>query len=341
MIIRSFFRKLCRDEKGSLTLEASLILPIAFLVAVFAVFIMVFSLQANMTYVTAEETSDRIAHTWDNSHKHPVTGMYSLLEQDSLYWRWLYDGAEQWFGLASGNYGKEVIVPASPGETDDLIERKLLGATTLWPEGYSGSGVFTNRGFTKSVTTTAGVAFQSPSFLSLRLPGKVEGSSGETIIEPSEFIRNVELLLAYIPAIVQELGGDGVQNVLSPWLNRTGHTIGDDVSLTFRTHAEAVSYTRTLVNGREKRIPTKEIGHWRLIDAMDKHGIAHQTYIGVKTANKEITDQLLKDAELLRRGEVNGVVWHFFKRTGEADSGPAPELQRLLQKHGIMIVIHS
>lgn len=318
-------------------------MPVALCLVIGVLFLLILSHQASATYVAAAQTADRTAHIWDNSHKHPVTGMFTTLEHDPLYWRWFHDGAEQWFGPVTGHSVTTVSFPddLSAGELTDFTARKLSKAMHLWPSAYTGTGEFRNRGLFKSVTMNAGVPFRAPRLFGVDWAETVEGASTETIVEPAEYIRNVELLFAYIPAVVNHIGNSGVRDALAPWMNREGSVIGEHTDLTFRTHAEAVRYTRALVRGHEKRIPTVHTGEWRLIDAFDKQGIAHQTYIGVKSPNKDITAQLMKDVELLQRGEVNGVVWHFFRRRGEPDSGPTPALRRILEEYGIMIVIHS
>jgi hypothetical protein len=338
-----FLKQICRNERGAASLEAALVLPVAFVLVIGVLFMLFLSHQAGATYVTAAQTADRAAHVWDNSYKHPVTGMFHTLERDPLYWRWFHDGAEQWFGPVTGHTVTSVSFPedlAADGSSG-LTERKLTKAAHSWPAAYFGEGEFRNRGLYKSVTMSANVPFKAPDLFNVKWAESVEGRSAEIVIEPSEYIRNVELLFAYIPAVVNKIGNSGVREALAPWMNRDSSEIGEKVSLTFRTHAEAVRYTRALVHGQEKRIPTIYTGSWRLIDALDKQGIAHQTFIGVKSPNQDITAQMLKDVELLERGEVNGVVWHFFRRTGETDSGPTPALRRMLEQYGIMIVIHS
>jgi hypothetical protein len=103
-----------RQEDGSFTLEAALLLPVAVLILIGTFFLSVLSAHVSLTYVTAAATADRTAHIWDNSYKHPVTGMFSLVEFDPLYWRWLYDGAGHWFGIIAGNRGSEVSLPQRP-----------------------------------------------------------------------------------------------------------------------------------------------------------------------------------------------------------------------------------
>jgi hypothetical protein len=330
-----------KSEDGTFTIEAALLLPISCLLAVCAVFASVLAAQSSLAYVTAAESADRTAHVWDNSFKHPVTGMFSLLEFDPLYWRWLNDGADPWFGFATGRGVSTVSYPPAKPITGGLAERKLSLAADTWPEAYTGQGSFESTGYSKSVTLTSAVLFRAPRLFTFTWPDSAAGTSTEAIVEPAEYIRNIELVLGYIPIIQKRLEGDAVRNTLSRWIDRPELVPNVDRSLTFRHHSEAVKYLRALVRGTEGRIPTVETGKWRLLDALDKHGISHQAYIGAKTLNKDVTGQMWKDAELIRQGKVNGVVWHFFRRTGESSAGPSESLKRELKKHGIIVVVHA
>lgn len=338
---RNSGRPRLRNETGSSTLEAALIIPLAAILVTGIIYCIAASAQLSLVYITAGKSADRMAHTWDNSFKHPVTGMYSTLTNDPLYWRWIHDGAADWFVGLTGTSDTVVLYPVEGegGATSALPLKKLSKGADLWPSAYHGTGSFERDGFARQIRVAAEVPLFLPHLM--QRSNAASGNSAESIAEPAEYIRNIELVLGFLPSVKTKLTGDTLQNTMSPWLNKQGVLQGRDTSLTFPHHAEAVKYVRALVHGKEQRIGTVETGSWRLIDAMDKHLVAHQTYIGPKTTNQDVMNQLVKDAELLRRGEVNGVVWHFFRRTGETASGPSPSLKQMLEKHGIIVVIHS
>jgi len=330
-----------RSESGSFTLEAALLLPISLALLVILVFVLIAAAQSSLVYITAGESAERVAEHWNRSSKHPETGMYSPLERDPLYWRWLYDGAEQWFRPAGGGESARVEYASgadgSGGES--FVSRKLASGLFGWPTAYRGSAAYEKDGWLNSITIAAAVPMSWPA--GLGLPDRASGGSTDSINDPAEYIRNIELALGYIPTLDRKVEVDTVQNTLAPWLHRRGIVPVKDRELTFGHHAQAATYLRSLVNGAERRISTQETGKWRKIDAMDKHGVAHQVYIGPKSTTRDVTDQLMKDAELLRKGKVSGVAWHFFRRTGETNAGPSPALKQLLQSHGIIVVIHS
>jgi len=331
-----------RQERGGVTLEAAFLLPVGIVIALAALFAVIGSFQSSLTYIAASVSADRIAHRWDHSEKHPITGMYSTFARDPLYWRWSHNGAPAWFGLFGGDRVTTVRYPASEDESSgDLVEKKLASGATDWPIAYRGIGEFRSGLFANTVAVTAAVPISAPRWLGTDWPKHAAGASSETVTEPAEFIRNVALVVGYLPFVKSKLEGDTVKNTYSRWFESTDIVPIVDRDLAFGRHADAVKYLRALVHGKERRIPTQETGKWRLIDAMDNQGVAHQTYIGKKNATKDMLDQMRKDAELIRRGEVTGVVWHFFRRTGETSAGPSGPLKRELQKHGIIVVVHS
>ncbi|WP_309118455.1 hypothetical protein [Paenibacillus sp.] len=342
MKIRSFFRnsRLIKDEAGSYSLEAALVAPISALLVAGVAFLLIASAQSSLTYITANESSERVSQHWNNSYKHPVTGMFSTFRHDPLFWRWNQDSSSAWlWGDEAGAAASHVRLPAGDSSGDSVLSRKLSGGAAGWPAAYRGAGSFRGIGWNRSVAVEAAVPLSLPG--GFGLPSAAGGSSSKSIAEPAEFIRNVELALGYVPALKAVLEGDKVRNLVSPWVDKPDIVPDVDRTLSFRHHSDAVKYLRTLVRGHERRIGTEETGKWRLIDAMDKQEVAHQTYIGPKQPNKDVRDQLMKDAELIRKGKVKGVVWHFFRRTGDATAGPSPALKKLLQDNGIVFVIHS
>jgi Flp pilus assembly pilin Flp len=345
MKIRSNCRikRTVRNEKGNYTVEAALLLPIIAILVIGLLFGILLSLQSSLTYITANQSSERMAHTWDNSYKNPVTGMFTLFEYDPLYWRWSDGSALSWFGLSADDVSDTVQYPVETRQeaAERLTRRKLSTGADLWPQAYRGKGAYEAAVLAKTVDVHAQVPFRAPQLLSLSWGDRLGGSSEEIITEPAEYIRNIELALAYLPVLLTKMEGDAIRNSLSRWIDKTEPVPTKDRLLSFRYHAEAVRYMQALVSGKPKRITTRETGKWRLIDALDKHGVAHQAYIGSKRVGKDITKQMQKDAELIRDGKVNGVVWHFFRRTGDKQSGPSASLRRQLQQHGIIVVVHS
>jgi len=336
----SILKRLWRNEYGSHTLEAALLLPFAAILVTGTVLLLIAALQATLTYVSAATAADRVAAHWNNSAKHPATGMYVPWQGDSLYWRWNEDGGSDWY-LPIGSIDAETVaLPANPAVETSVVRRKLAGASFTWPDAYRGSSTVTSAGLLKSVQVDAAMPLSFSSVLPL--PDKASGRSAESIADPAEFIRNVNLAIHYVPKIADAIGlTEAVQN-LTPWLGKERPVFLSDKELSFRYHDDAWEYVLALVRGKVDRMDTEDVGEWRLIEALDPYGVAHQVYIDYKdVTTDDIELQYLKDVELMRKGKVNGVVWHFFRRTGKEKYGPSEELAALLRQAGIMIVIHS
>src|SRR5690606_34842063 len=108
----------------------------------------------------------------------------------------------------------------------------------------------------------------------------------------------------------------------------------------FAHHDQAAAYLRTIVGGKEAEFET--VHGKRRIDAQDASGVVHQAYLTF-TAKQLEEVQLPKDVDLIQRHpEVSGVVWHFFRRTGQTGKvGPPDHLLRKLEASGITVVIHD
>src|SRR5690606_20797417 len=106
----------------------------------------------------------------------------------------------------------------------------------------------------------------------------------------------------------------------------------------FNTHDQARAYLQQVVHGHFHKIDTVDVGHWREIDALDGNGIAHQVYYGYKNLDSDMKYQLLKDKEIVSKGLVNGVVWHFFMRKSDQKIGLSEQLRSELEARGIVIV---
>lgn len=77
----------------------------------------------------------------------------------------------------------------------------------------------------------------------------------------------------------------------------------------------------------------------RYIDQL-ANGIAHESKVGYTTLSERIKKQILKDAELIEKGKINGAHWHFFISGVTGDGGASQPLLDFLIEHGIQYTIH-
>ncbi len=69
--------------------------------------------------------------------------------------------------------------------------------------------------------------------------------------------------------------------------------------------------------------------------------IANESKVGRVGMKAFIRNQILKDAELVERGEIDAAAWHFFKSPKTGKIGPTPAVRKMLESNGIKIVIHQ
>ena len=69
-------------------------------------------------------------------------------------------------------------------------------------------------------------------------------------------------------------------------------------------------------------------------------GIAHESKVGYTTLTNRIRTQILKDAELINTGQIDGARWHFFTSGVTNRGGASRPLLDFLEKNGIRYTIH-
>lgn len=186
-----------KKEEGSFTIEASLVFPIVLFILVLLLFFSMYMYQKTFLNQHAYAASERAAYSWDNSHKQAMTGEVVAGEYDNLYWRLTDDrllGAL--FGWAGAD--NKVIVSVPAGEGGSLSEKKLSQAAQGMPSGMNGTIEYQNSLIQRKVTT------KLEQVISLPLPSFIfdsgnivltQGSSA--VVEPTEFIRTVDLVRYY------------------------------------------------------------------------------------------------------------------------------------------------
>ncbi|MCZ0703135.1 Flp pilus assembly protein TadG [Natronobacillus azotifigens] len=85
-------KRLCKEQKGMFTLEASLVFPMIFIITIALVLYSLVIFQQVQMHQQAHLVADRIAASYDNTAKDIATGEFSIKEyttmtDDGLYWR--------------------------------------------------------------------------------------------------------------------------------------------------------------------------------------------------------------------------------------------------------------
>ncbi|MEX1029514.1 MAG: hypothetical protein WDZ91_05645 [Paenibacillaceae bacterium] len=306
-----------RDESGRFTLESTLIFPLIFIITISCLFITIGATRHVGLSIDATSAAGRASFSWTNSSKNPLTGAYYPGSYDDLYWR-----------ISDDRSGSPLAV------------KKVTSSLSLMPGGLEKDGQFKNSLLQRDILVGVKVPFLVPEFMT-KLYGSREliGSGHSAVSEPVELIRQVELARTYWPMIRKVYSTDQADSVIEDFRKRSGHS--DQEKMVFRSHNEARAYLQQIVHGHLDRRDTADVGDWRLIDALDGNGVAHQAYYGFKDWDNDLEFQLLKDAEILSKGQVSGVVWHFFRRESDHSIGLNNKLRSQLEARGIVIVVHE
>jgi hypothetical protein len=75
----------------------------------------------------------------------------------------------------------------------------------------------------------------------------------------------------------------------------------------------------------------------RIVDAF-AGGVANEAKVGLTKYSQRVYEEILKDAWLLKTGKVSSVVWNFYPSS--TGIGPTKDIENVLIKYGIQIVIH-
>ena len=69
--------------------------------------------------------------------------------------------------------------------------------------------------------------------------------------------------------------------------------------------------------------------------------VAHESKVGYQSLTKGIKAQIQKDAELIKKENVDGATWHFFESPVTGKGGPSKPLMDELKKNDIKVEIHK
>ena len=188
-----------KDETGSFTVEASLVLPIVLMVTVLLLFLCLYIYQQSMLVQASAAASERTAYSWDNSHKFAATGSVEQGQYDSLYWRLMDDNVVgTLFGLAGEDSTRSITLPQGEAQGGKLPELKMSKGGTAVPASMAGEMRYTNQLLIRKVTTSLNEQVSlTPLSRVLDDGGQIKVNSQSIVVDPVEFIRTVDLMRYY------------------------------------------------------------------------------------------------------------------------------------------------
>ncbi|RXZ84748.1 pilus assembly protein [Paenibacillaceae bacterium] len=198
--IREWVRK---REEGSFTLESSLVFPLLFAGTLAMIFMAMYVYQQVTLYHIASTTAERTAFAWDNSYRDGTSGQASPGKYDGLYWRMKDDEMlESLFGIIADQSPTVLSIPSvANGEQGGLTTRKMLTFSPWIPSAYQGDMTFKRTALQRAVH----VGLHNPIVI---LPierfiyrSEPAGRAYAGVVDPVEFIRNVDLARYYLGKI--------------------------------------------------------------------------------------------------------------------------------------------
>ncbi|WP_208414405.1 TadE/TadG family type IV pilus assembly protein [Paenibacillus castaneae] len=201
-----------KKEQGSFTLESTLVFPLLLaLILLFIIFGM-YMYQKVILYYAASTTAERAAFSWDNSFRAPKSGMLSESQHDGLYWRMTEDEMlSSLFGLGGESQELTVSLPLeSNNENNQLSLRKMKQAAQwLTHAGLVHEGQISySRGLLKR---SIEVKLKQPLSLGTLeqswLKREPKTAAAASIVDPTEFIRSIDLVRYYSSKFAKKEGG--------------------------------------------------------------------------------------------------------------------------------------
>lgn len=326
-------RRFCRSEAGSFHIESTLLMPVVFWFTLAMLGLSFVAYQKGDLLQSAYEWSERSAYVWKDSHKDAVTGAFVYQEMDDVYAGMASEGLG-WLRASLGGFRQAgIALPELKVTGQSLSGRKLLRSSQGLGGYISGEGAYFNRVLEGEVRADWSREWASWVQNIMAPQGRrMQEGAATYLADPVEFLRTVELVTTYASKLKSRFATpEDASKALRQLLP------GEAQPVDIRTEAQAKAYLQQLLHAPKARLSTS-YGE-RFIDVLDADGFAHEAKYTVNKADTEL--QIKKDAELIRSGQVKGVVWHFFllKNKGKFDTTPA--LLRELEENGIMVVYHQ
>lgn len=186
-----------RNERGSFTLESSLVFPVIFVAILILLFFCLYLYQNALLAHSAAIAADRTSYVWDNSHKDSRTGAVEIGKHDSLYWRLTSDGLLRGiFNLGGGEATASVNLPASSSDGFQPAQ-KLSHVASQLPNSFNGEIRYDHKLLTRKVEVSLKRMIRLAPLEAVIGDSTQAGGATSYIVDPVEFIRTVDLARYY------------------------------------------------------------------------------------------------------------------------------------------------
>ncbi|WP_068615429.1 TadE/TadG family type IV pilus assembly protein [Paenibacillus tuaregi] len=187
-------RAFTRDNRGSFTLESSLVMPVVLMSTMLLLFFCLYLYQTSILQMTSAAAAERAAYTWDNSFKNSRSGAVETGKSDPLYWRLKDDVMLQTlFGWAGAEETASIQLP-SGDSGDSLPAVKLSRIGQEIPDAIHGTMAYNRNLLFRKVTVSVDRLVRlKPLERAMGRDLMQLGQSSSYVVEPTEWIRTVDL----------------------------------------------------------------------------------------------------------------------------------------------------
>lgn len=204
------FKKVFSDSGGSVTLEASIILPVILLMLFSLTFCSMYIYQKLILLDSAVYTVKQRAATWDSSYKNLEDGYRLQGGSDGLYWRIFNDLSGSWVQTTEPDTGGQEgtpLVQSKMRSTGILINQKLSYGI-LNQKDTDITVLYKNTILQRVIQVYIKQKIVVPfNWLLNILSSTVTASAKAVAVEPAEYIRNVDLTVRYTESILSKMKG--------------------------------------------------------------------------------------------------------------------------------------
>lgn len=163
----------------------------------------------------------------------------------------------------------------------------------------------------------------------------IEKNTGEQIT-----ISENEAKASIISVVVRIIGG-AIKYVSKQSGKQVTKSAAKKAKLSFSSGRAGEKYLETLVKVRSKQEYFRTPLGGRYIDVLDTSGIGHESKVGYVSLTSTIRKQIDKDALLIKKKELKGAKWHFFRSDTTGKVGASKPVLNYLKSKGIPYKIYK
>lgn len=187
-----------KQDEGSFTVEASLLLPIIMGITMLLLFFSLYTYQKSMLLQIASAATERAAYNWENSNR-ATDGAFQAGNYDPLYWRISEDGLlSSLFGVGAEDGSSAITLPGDANGGGSLPVVKLNRAAQMVPGGLQGEMRYAYGLTGRKISMELETMLRLPVLDHVLADGAAPNVMSRSFVtEPVEFIRTVDLMRYY------------------------------------------------------------------------------------------------------------------------------------------------